>query len=68
LGEAKRNLYNRVNPPTASHGRDAGVRITLPNGKLALSLGWYDAYQEGLALPSTESTRPRWLAIFRPVR
>jgi hypothetical protein len=33
-------------PPTASESTDAGVRITLPNGRLSMSFGWYKAFQK----------------------
>ncbi len=33
--------------PTSSKGKDAGIRFTLPNGRLSVSLGWYDSYQAG---------------------
>ena len=33
-------------PPTSSHSYDAGVRFTLPNGKVSASLGWYRAFQQ----------------------
>lgn len=32
-------------PPTSSRGKDYGIRFTLPNGRLAMSLGAYDSYQ-----------------------
>jgi outer membrane receptor protein involved in Fe transport len=42
-----------VGKPTPSRGKDAGVRITLPNGKLALSIGRFDAYQQGTLTTQT---------------
>ena len=33
--------------PTTSEGRDMGVRYTMPGGRLSVSLGWYDSFQEG---------------------
>lgn len=32
---------------TQAQSYDAGVRFTLPNGKLSVSLSWFEAYQEG---------------------
>ena len=37
-------------PPTTSRGTDYGFRITLPNGRMALSVGQYDSYQEGASV------------------
>jgi len=34
-----------LSPPTASQGKDYGLRFTLPNGRVALSIGAYDSYQ-----------------------
>ncbi len=34
-----------LSPPTASQGKDYGIRFTLPNGRLAMSIGGYDSYQ-----------------------
>jgi hypothetical protein len=47
LGASNLNVYRNLIPNTKSQSYDAGVRVTLPNGKLALSAGWYRAYQEG---------------------
>jgi outer membrane receptor protein involved in Fe transport len=33
--------------PTAAEGKDAGVRYTMPNGRMSVSLGWYSSFQEG---------------------
>ncbi|MSU64753.1 MAG: hypothetical protein EXS38_01325 [Opitutus sp.] len=37
-------------PPTASQGKDYGIRITLPNNRLAVSLGRYTSYQDGATI------------------
>ena len=50
LGGSSLNVYRNLIPNTKSQSYDAGVRLTLPNGKLALSLGWYTAYQEGASV------------------
>jgi hypothetical protein len=34
-------------PPTSSQGKDYGIRVTLPNNRLAVSIGRFDSYQEG---------------------
>ncbi|MBL9211904.1 MAG: TonB-dependent receptor plug domain-containing protein [Opitutaceae bacterium] len=47
FGTANQNVWNRFLPPTASEGKDAGLRLTLPGNRLAVNLGWYHAYQEG---------------------
>src|SRR5690606_27665497 len=39
-----------VGRPTPAYGKDAGIRITLPNGRMSLSVGVYDAFQEGLLI------------------
>jgi hypothetical protein len=41
------NAAGQLLPPTASEGKDVGMRITLPNGRLAMNLGWYSAFQAG---------------------
>jgi hypothetical protein len=33
--------------PTAAEGKDAGIRYTLPSGRLSVSLGWFSSFQEG---------------------
>jgi outer membrane receptor protein involved in Fe transport len=33
--------------PTAAEGKDAGVRFTLPNGRLSVSVGWFSSFQDG---------------------
>lgn len=47
FGTANQSVWNRFLPPTASEGKDAGIRINLPNNRLAISAGWYRAYQAG---------------------
>ena len=41
------NVDMNLIPPTSSHSVDAGVRYTMPNGKLNFSFGWFKSYQEG---------------------
>ncbi len=50
LGGSNLNVYRTLIPNTKAQSYDAGVRVTLPNGKLAFSLGWYRAYQEGASV------------------
>ena len=50
LGGSNLSVYRTLIPNTAAHSYDAGVRVTLPNGKMALSAGWYRAYQEGASV------------------
>ena len=50
LNIGSRNAYGKLIPPTSSRGKDAGIRLNLPNGKLAASLGWYSAYQKGQSI------------------
>ena len=33
--------------PTTAQGKDAGIRYTLPNGRLSVSAGWYSSFQKG---------------------
>ena len=47
LNIGAQDAYGKLIPSTASLGKDAGIRMTMPNGKLAASLGWYSAYQKG---------------------
>lgn len=35
---------------TTAQSYDAGVRVTLPGGRLSMSAGWFSAYQEGVGL------------------
>ncbi|MSU65621.1 MAG: hypothetical protein EXS38_05870 [Opitutus sp.] len=41
------NVNMNLIPPTSSHSYDAGVRYTMPNGKLNFSFGWFKAFQQG---------------------
>jgi hypothetical protein len=47
FGQANQTIWNKHLPPTASHGKDAGIRITLPNNRLSFSAGWYHTFQRG---------------------
>jgi hypothetical protein len=47
LNSGSLDVNQQLIPPTSSQSYDAGVRFTLPNGKLSMSLGWYRAYQKG---------------------
>ena len=47
IGEAKERLDGSIALPTASEGKDAGVRYTMPNGRLSVSVGWYSSFQAG---------------------
>ncbi len=38
--------------PTSSRGKDYGIRVTLPNGRLSLSVGHFNSYQAGTAVLS----------------
>ncbi len=39
-------------PPTSSRGKDYGIRVTLPNGRLSLSLGHFNSFQAGTSVLS----------------
>lgn len=39
-------------PPTSSQGKDYGIRVTLPNGRMSLSIGHFNSYQAGTAVTS----------------
>ncbi len=39
-------------PPTSSRGKDYGFRVTLPNGRMSLSVGAFDSYQAGTSVLS----------------
>ncbi len=41
------NVNMNLIAPTSSHSYDAGVRYTMPNGKLNFSFGWFRAFQSG---------------------
>lgn len=47
FGNANQNVFNAFIPPTISRGEDYGLRLTLPNNKLAFSAGHYHTYQQG---------------------
>ena len=47
FGTANQSVWNKFLPPTTALGKDAGIRVTLPNNKLSFSAGWYRAYQKG---------------------
>jgi outer membrane receptor protein involved in Fe transport len=47
LNAGNLNAYIQLIPPTSSQSVDAGLRITQPNGRMNLSLGWYKAHQKG---------------------
>ena len=47
LNAGNLNAYVQLIPPTSSQSYDAGIRLTQPNGKMYLSLGWYKAHQKG---------------------
>jgi outer membrane receptor protein involved in Fe transport len=64
LNDPQLKLDGSLNPPTNSRGSDYGVRITLPNGKLAVSLGRYESYQAGAALRPTGNVVSDYQAIY----
>ncbi len=45
-------------PPTSSRGTDYGFRVTLPGGRMSLSVGAYDSYQEGTSVLTSGFTGP----------
>jgi hypothetical protein len=47
FGTANQDVWGKFLPPTASRGQDVGIRITLPNNRLAFSAGWFHARQKG---------------------
>jgi hypothetical protein len=47
VGTPNQDIYNVLIPPTSATSDDVGIRVTLPNNRLAMSLGWYRAYQAG---------------------
>ena len=47
IGNPRERLNGSLALPTTSEGKDAGIRFTLPNGRLSLSVGWYSSYQKG---------------------
>ncbi|MSU66172.1 MAG: hypothetical protein EXS38_08755 [Opitutus sp.] len=50
LNSGNTNAYAQLIPPTASQSLDGGIRLTLPNGRLNVSIGVYSAYQEGATI------------------
>ena len=50
LNDPQLKLDGTLNPPTSSQGSDYGIRVTLPNGKLAISVGRYQSHQAGAAV------------------
>jgi len=51
-------------PPTTSRGTDYGLRFTLPNGRMAMSIGAYDSYQEGASVLNPGGFSGQYNAIF----
>lgn len=51
-------------PPTTSRGTDYGFRVTLPNGRMSLSVGAYDSYQEGASVLNPGGFSGQYNAIF----
>ena len=47
FGTANQDVFNKFLPPTISHSQDVGIRVTLPNNKMAFSAGYYHAFQKG---------------------
>ncbi len=45
LTAPQQQVDGTLSPPTASEGKDYGLRFTLPNGRLAVSLGAYTSFQ-----------------------
>jgi hypothetical protein len=43
----QQDIHNKLVPPTSATSEDIGVRLTLPNNKLAVSVTRYRAFQEG---------------------
>lgn len=39
--------------PTSAQGKDAGIRYTLPGGRLSVSAGWYNSSQKGALVDLT---------------
>jgi hypothetical protein len=44
------NVNLNLIQPTASQSYDAGIRYTMPNGKMNFSAGWFKAYQKGASV------------------
>ena len=49
LNAGNQDVNQQLIPPTSSRSYDAGIRFSLPNGKMNVSLGWYRAFQQGQA-------------------
>jgi outer membrane receptor for ferric coprogen and ferric-rhodotorulic acid len=64
LNIGSQNATLSVLPPTAAISLDAGVRVTLPNGKLAASLGWYNSYQDGAIVGAPSGFTAAYNAIY----
>ncbi|MSU73292.1 MAG: hypothetical protein EXS43_13305 [Opitutus sp.] len=45
-------------PPTSSEGKDYGIRFTLPNNRLSVSIGRFTSFQEGATLRAGTGTNP----------
>lgn len=50
-------------PPTSSRGKDYGVRVTLPNGRMSLNIGAFDSYQAGTSVLSPSGFNGAYNAI-----
>ena len=50
-------------PPTSSRGKDYGVRVTLPNGRMSLSIGAFDSFQAGTSVLSPSGFNGAYNAI-----
>src|SRR6185503_8167466 len=44
-------------------GKDAGLRVTLPNNRLSFSAGWYHTYQKGAIVTVDSNFLPDYNAI-----
>ena len=49
LNVGNQDVNQQLIPPSSSQSYDAGIRYTLPNGRMNISLGWYKAFQKGQA-------------------
>ena len=63
FGQANQDVYFKFLPPTISHGKDAGIRVTLPNNKLSFSAGWFHTYQQGAIVTVDSNFLPDYNAI-----
>ncbi|MDP3071679.1 MAG: TonB-dependent receptor plug domain-containing protein [Opitutaceae bacterium] len=50
-------------PPTSSRGKDYGLRVTLPNGRLSLSIGHFNSFQAGTSVLSPAGFNGAYNAI-----